>query len=85
MNLAVLKQGELSLKLLTEENVEDFLSEKPLKVWQFALSQTTFQRAGAIKATELNARTVEESIKKLLRMNKLKKIGEGKATRYEVV
>ncbi len=32
----VLKQGELSLKLLTKENVEDFLSEKQLKVWQFA-------------------------------------------------
>ena len=81
----VLKQGELSLKLLTEENVEDFLSEKQLKVWQFALSSTTFQRGDAIKATKLGARTVEESIKKLLRMNKLKKIGEGKATRYEVI
>jgi len=80
----ILKQGELSLKLLTKENVEDFLSEKQLKVWQFALSSTTFQRSDTIKATELGARTVEESIKKLLRMNKLKKIGEGKATRYEV-
>lgn len=80
----VLKQGELSLKLLTKENVEDFLSEKQLKVWQFALSSTTFQRSDAINATKLGARTVEESIKKLLRMNKLKKIGEGKATRYEV-
>lgn len=81
----VLKQGELSLKLLTKENVEDFLSEKQLKVWQFALSITVFQRRDAIKATKLGARTVEESIKKLLRMNKLKKIGEGKATRYSVV
>lgn len=81
----VLKQGELSLKLLTQENVEDFLSEKQLKVWQFALSSTSFQRGDVIKATELGARTVEESIKKLLRMNKLKKFGEGKATRYEVI
>lgn len=80
----VLKQGELSLKLLAKENVEDFLSEKQLKVWQFALLSTTFQRGDAIKATKLGARTVEESIKKLHRMNKLKKIGEGKATRYEV-
>ncbi|HCU01479.1 TPA: Fic family protein [Candidatus Nomurabacteria bacterium] len=81
----VLKQAELSLNLLTGEKIEDFLSEKQLQVWQFALSQKTFQRADAIKATKLNPRTIEESIKKLLRMNKLKKIGEGKATRYEVV
>ncbi|MFA6160522.1 MAG: Fic family protein [Parcubacteria group bacterium] len=80
----LLKQAELSLKLLTQENVEEFLSEKQLQVWQFALSQKTFQRADVIKATKLNHRTIEESIKKLLRMNKLKKIGEGKATRYEV-
>jgi Fic family protein len=81
----VLKQAELSLNLLTQENVEEFLSEKQLQIWQFALSQKTFQRADVIKATKLNHRTIEESIKKLLRMNKLKKIGEGKATRYEVV
>jgi len=81
----VLKQAELSLELLTQENVEDFLSEKQLLIWQFALSQKTFARADAIKSTKINARTIEESIKKLLRMNKLKKIGEGKATRYEVV
>lgn len=81
----VLKQAELSLKLLTQENVEDFLSEKQLKVWQFALSQKTFARADAIKGTKINTRTIEESIKKLLRMSKLKKIGEGKATKYEVI
>jgi Fic family protein len=81
----VLKQGELSLKLLTKEKTEDFLSEKQLKVWQFALSSSAFSRSDAIAATGLNPRTVEESIKKLLRMNKLKKLGEGKATRYEVI
>lgn len=79
----VLKQAELSLSLLTQENVEDFLSEKQLKVWQFALSQKTFARADASRNTKVNIRTIEESIKKLLHMNKLKKIGEGKATRYE--
>lgn len=81
----VLKQGELSIKLLNKENIEDFLSEKQLQVWQFALSATTFQRRDVIKSTKLGARTIEESIKKLLRMNKLKKSGEGKATRYEAI
>ncbi len=78
----VYKQSELALKLLTKESVEDFLSEKQLKVWQFALTNDNFQRADVIKAIGLNHRTIEESIKKLLKMNKLKKLGEGKATRY---
>ena len=73
------------MKLLAKENVEDFLSEKQLRVWQYALSATTFQRGDAIRETKLKARTVEESIKKLLRMNKLKKTGEGKATKYEII
>ena len=81
----VFKQAELSMSLLTGENVEDFLSEKQLKVWQFALLNETFQRADVIKATKLNHRTIEESIKKLVKMNKLKKQGQGKATRYIVV
>ena len=81
----VLKQAELALELLNEENVEDFLSEKQLQVWNFALTQDEFRRADVIKATKLNHRTIEETIKKLLRMKKLKKKGEGKATRYRVI
>lgn len=76
------KQSAEALNLLTQDNVEKFLSEKQLLVWQYALSQESFKRADAISATKLKSRTVEESIKKLVRMKKLEKIGEGKATRY---
>lgn len=80
----LLKQSELALNLLSQESVEEFLSEKQLKVWHFALTQDTFQRGDVIKATKLNPRTIEQSIKKLLDMNKLVKLGQGKATRYRV-
>ena len=80
----ILKQAKVALGLLKKETVEDFLSEKQLQVWKFALSQNVFQRADVIKATKLNHRTVEEAIKKLVKMKKLKKQGEGKATRYSV-
>ncbi|MEA3464243.1 MAG: Fic family protein [Patescibacteria group bacterium] len=80
----VLKQSELALLILTQETVEEFLSEKQTQVWEFALSKEIFQRADAIKATKLKSRTVEQAIKKLLDMNKLVKIGQGKATRYKI-
>ena len=80
----IFKQSELALQLITQESVEEFLSEKQLQVWKFALSRETFQRADVIKATQLKARTVEQSIKKLLDMNKIKKLGQGKATRYQI-
>jgi Fic family protein len=81
---AMYKQSELALKLITEESVEEFLSEKQLLVWRFALNSKIFQRADAIKATKLKPRTVEQSIKKLLSMHKIIKLGQGKATRYRI-
>ena len=80
----ILKQSDLALKLITQESVDEFLSEKQLQVWKFALSQATFKRADVINTTQLKARTVEQSIKKLLDMNKIKKLGQGKATRYQI-
>ena len=80
----VLAQSEKALDLLTKESVEEFLSEKQAKVWSFALSHDLFSRGDVIASTKLNPRTVEESIKKLLNMNKLAKIGEGRATRYKI-
>jgi Fic family protein len=79
------RQSSAALDLLSRDNVEKFLSEKQTLVWQYALSRDSFQRSDAISATGLKPRTVEESIKKLVRMNKLEKIGEGRATRYRKV
>lgn len=80
----ILKQSELALLLITQESIEEFLSDKQLQVWHFALTQETFQRANVIKTTKLKPRTIEQSIKKLLDMNKLTKLGQGKATRYKI-
>jgi len=79
------KQADLTLELVNQENIESLLSEKQLLVWNFALTSKDFQRADVIKATGLKPRTVEESIKKLLQMKKIQKLGQGRATRYRVV
>lgn len=80
----ILKQSELALALITQESIEEFLSEKQLLVWKFALGHDTFQRADVMKATKLKPRTVEQAIKKLVDMHALVKLGQGKATRYRV-
>jgi Fic family protein len=78
------EQSGKALNLLSQESVEQFLSVKQLEVWNFALSQKEFSRGDVIAATELNARTIEHTIKKLVEMKKLDRIGEGRATRYRV-
>lgn len=78
------QQSDKALALLTQESVEEFLSVKQLQVWEFVLSQKTFSRSDAIKATKLHARTVEYAIKKLVNMKKLERIGEGRTTRYTI-
>ena len=80
----VLSQSEQALNILTQESIEVYLSEKQTQVWQFALSKDIFSRSDTIEATGLNHRTIEQSIKKLVTMNALERLGEGKGTRYRV-
>lgn len=83
--LQIMKQhSQKALALLSQEAVEEFLSEKQTIIWRFALTQDTFSRSDVIAATHLNARTVEHTIKKLVAMNTLERMGEGRATRYKV-
>jgi Fic family protein len=78
------KQSELAIDLLKKEPIEVFLSEKQLLVWQFALKATTFSRKEVIESTKLSPRTAEEAVKKLLKMKKIERFGEGRATRYRI-
>ena len=79
------QQAQKALQILSQDDTQSFLSEKQNQVWQYALSVGTLSRKDVINATNLNPRTVEESIKKLLNMNKLEKIGQSSATRYKVI
>ncbi len=80
---SVNQQAKKALYILSQDDTQSYLSEKQNLVWQYALSVNSFARRDAISATGLAGRTVEESIKKLIRMNKLEKTGEARATRYK--
>ncbi len=78
-------QSNEALKLLTKEDVESFLSEKQNQVWQFALEKKEFTKKEVVETTKLSIRTVENSLKKLVDMKKLERLGEGRGIRYRVL
>lgn len=80
------EQAHKALRLLEEDQTESLLSEKQLALWRWAndLADGLFSPKMAVEATGFPARTVEQIIKKLTGMNKLERIGEGRATRYRL-
>jgi Fic family protein len=85
----VKKQSDLALKLITKEDITVFLSEKQLEVWEFiqvfCQSHQTFKKSDIVNSTKVNSSTVDQILKKLVSMNKISLIGEGRASRYEIV
>ncbi len=80
------KQSENALSIIEGDNTDYLLSGKQLQIlqWSRGLSKNEFSRKDAIDALEMPSRTVEASIKRLLELKKLKKLGQGRATRYKL-
>ena len=83
--LSVLEQqSQQAIELMIDEPIELFLSQKQLQAWEYANSVETFSRSQMVTATQLNPRTVDHSLRKLVNMNKLERLGQGRATRYRI-
>ena len=78
------KQGKLALDLTKNEETESLLSQKQVQVWKVILESDMVARKELAERTGLSLKTVEDTVKKLLRMNKIERIGEGRATSYRV-
>jgi Fic family protein len=84
--LTVVKtQAQKVIDIINSDNFEQLLSEKQLAVWNYILSLDggEFSRKNVIAATNIPAITIESIIKKFLNMNKITKLGQGRATRYK--
>jgi len=77
-------QADAALTLIEHDNIETLLSERQLALWQWVQNrrEPTFSRKDVIEALGFPARTVEASIKKLLELRRLERVGEGRSTRY---
>jgi Fic family protein len=82
----VKEQAHQALLLLETNDIEYLLSEKQLALWQWAIQNgsTEFSRKDAVEALGFPERTIESIIKKLVAMKRLKRLGEGPATRYKL-
>lgn len=83
----VKQQAEQAMNILETENTDYLLSEKQLAIWNHLLDNNIkeFSRKDIVQALGFAERTVESSIKKLVNLKKLQRLGEGKATRYLVI
>jgi Fic family protein len=80
-------QAQKVIEIMNRDNFEQLLSEKQLTVWNYILSLDggEFSRKDVITATNIAAITVESIIKKFLNMDKITKLGQGRATRYRII
>ena len=81
------RQARAAQAILESDQFEYLLSEKQLTLWNWAqgLAGGEFSRGDAIEALGIAPKTVEQIIKKLLGMKKLKQLGQGRATRYRLL
>lgn len=79
------KQAEQAQGLLQGDQFEYLLSDKQLELWHWAKTRGMFTRREAIAALGMPSRTIEQIIKKLCDLQKLERLGQGRATRYQVL
>ncbi len=77
-----LKQSEMAIELLSQENIDRLLSNKQLAVWDFIRKVGQATPLEISKQTKVAYPTVRQAIGKLLRLKRIERIGEGRSTSY---
>ncbi len=80
-----LKQSQMAVALLTEENVEKLFSEKQLKVWHYLQTVKDASPKEITKNTKVARPTVNQVVDKLLHYRKIERIGIGRGTKYRAL
>lgn len=81
--LSVVKeQATSALVYLKEEEIEDILSPKQYLVWKFISEIKETTPGGIVKSTDVGMPTVRQSLRRLLELKKIRRVGQGRGTRY---
>lgn len=82
----VKKQAQKAVELIEKaEDMELILSEKQFKVWESLSSSLEALSISTLETkTQVNRETIKQSLQKLLKMDKIKQLGIGKGTRYQI-
>ena len=78
----VKEQASKALSYLEEEKVEDILSPKQYEVWKYLSRVDEASRGDIAKATGIVEVTVRQALNRLIALGKIKRIGQGRGTRY---
>ena len=78
----VLEQSKQAIALLSRENIEQLLSPKQLAVWRYLETIDEASPREISKATGVARSTVSQALDVLLRLKKIKRLGQGRSTRY---
>jgi len=81
----LLEQAKQAIDLLSKENIDPLLSPKQLSVWKYLESVSEASPGEISKATGVSRPTVSQALNVLMRLKKIKRIGQGRTTRYSKV
>lgn len=81
--LSVVKeQATGALVFLKEEEIEDTLSAKQFRVWKFISGNGEVTPSKIVNSTSVGMPTVRQALRKLIELGKIKRVGQGRGTRY---
>ena len=75
----------MAVDLLTFETVEKILSPIQLRVWNYMQKVTEASPLEIAKNTSVARPTINQVLNKLLKLNKVERIGLGRSTRYRLI
>jgi Fic family protein len=78
----LLKQSKMAIELLSSEKLEKILTQKQLNVFNYLKEFKQALPSEISKKTKIALPTVRQSLKKLLNLKKIERIGRGRSTMY---
>lgn len=81
----ILAQAREAVSLMSGENIEDILSVKQAKVWQYLQGVEESSSGQIAKKTKIAYATVRQTLAKLLNLKKIERVGLGRASRYRKI
>lgn len=78
------KQSSQAISLLSDANIEVWLSPKQLAVWHVLLETGEASPQMIVQSSGVGRPTVNQALHKLVKMKRIERIGEGRATRYRL-
>lgn len=81
----VFVQSEKAINLISGESIEEILSNKQMAVWQYLQEVEEANTKQIAQKTKVAYATVRQTLSKLLKLKKIKRIGLGRSSRYQKI